>query len=156
MKKLLLMLLFATFMTPVMAQNVTPEVTAVIAASSHGFQHIGIPVKDMEKTIKFYEGIGFKVAHKTKPLNGREFVFMNSGSMMLEFIPSQTTPEKPGAVDHICLDATNIEVLYETVKKAGYTIVNELVTIPFWEKGCKCFKIEGPDKEIIEWCEIIK
>lgn len=156
MKKLFIMLLMATFVSPVMAQNVTPETTAKFAALSHGFQHIGIPVKDMKATIKFYEGLGFKVAHVTKPLNGREFVFMNQGSMMLEFIPSDSTPGVAGAVDHICLDATNIEELYDAAVKAGYRIANKLVTIPFWEKGCKCFKIYGPDNEIIEWCEIIK
>ena len=151
MKKLFILLLCTTIFSPAMAQHVTTDVTATSAKYSNGFQHIGIPVKNMDVTIQFYEGLGFKVAHRTQPLNGRNFVFMNQGSLMLEFIPSDTTPEMAGAVDHFCLDCTHIEELYETIKNAGYKIANPLVTNSFWEKGSKCFKIYGPDTEIIEY-----
>ena len=30
-----------------------------------GLQHIGMPVKNIDNTIRFYEGLGFSVIHRT-------------------------------------------------------------------------------------------
>ena len=33
-----------------------------IAETINGLQHIGLPTNDLEKTVAFYEGLGFSVA----------------------------------------------------------------------------------------------
>lgn len=36
-----------------------------IAETINGLQHIGLPTNDLEKTVAFYEGLGFSVALRT-------------------------------------------------------------------------------------------
>ncbi|MDR3335033.1 MAG: hypothetical protein LBT13_09150 [Treponema sp.] len=34
-------------------------------------------------------------------------------------------------------------------------VVSAIQNLPFWGKGIKFFKIEGPNKELIEFCQIL-
>ena len=122
-----------------------------------GFQHIGLPVKDLDATVRFYEGLGFQEAHRTTFPNGMAFVFLQLGSCMLEVYPVKEPAGKPGAIDHLCLDVTNIEAVYNEVVAAGHEILTKGVeSAPFWEHGIRYFKIQGPDAEILEFCEILQ
>jgi catechol 2,3-dioxygenase-like lactoylglutathione lyase family enzyme len=39
-----------------------------------GLQHIGIPVKNLEASIRFYEGLGFEVIHKKRILRAEGYI----------------------------------------------------------------------------------
>ena len=127
-----------------------------VTAYSDGLQHIGLPTAEVQKTIDFYQGLGFTLATR-HDINGRDFAFMKLGNLLIEVIPNDKPTMRAGAVDHICLNVTKIEEFYKKIKDAGYKMIDQnIVDIAFWEKGARYFFIEGPNKERIEFCEIVK
>ena len=120
-----------------------------------GIQHIGIPTNDIQKTIHFYEQLGFHKELVTK--NNEETVaFLKLHNLVIETYENKAATMQVGAIDHISLDVKNIEPLYQLIKSKGFTILDEHVnSLPFWENGIKYFTILGPNKEKIEFCEKI-
>lgn len=161
MKKLLIMAgMIAGLTGQAMAQTPgTPETRDVFARYTIGIHHVAVPVKDLQKTVAFYTSLGFKMDAQPK-LGDKQFIFMRMGNMLMEFYPSDNTAQKNGAVDHFCLEVTDIDQTFEAAKKAGYTFENDKVQIntlaTFFEKGSRCFKIVGPDMEVIEFFEVKK
>lgn len=61
-----------------------------------------------------------------------------------------------GAVDHIALNVTDIEEIYEIAKKRKYCILDDGIQfLPFWENGVRFFTIFGPNKEKIEFSQYL-
>ena len=133
-----------------------------------GVQHIGIPTNDINKTIGFYETLGFNIAYRT--LNGAEEVaFLQLHNLMIETYQNHQAKMEYGAIDHIAIDVKYIEDLFDEVKALADKAKTEAVaasaaplltmldqqvnSLPFWENGVKFFTIEGPNKEKIEFCE---
>ena len=132
-----------------------------MAISTHltGIQHIGIPTKDLDATTVFFTSLGFESRHEVKNADGEVVCkFLGLGNMVIETYVSPAATGVPGAIDHITLDTTDVEAVYKEVKASGqYTLEEDKITfLPFWEKGCKFFKVIGPNAEIVEFCEIIK
>ena len=48
-------------------------------ANITGVQHIALPAKNLNATIRFYEGLGFSVAHRTATPDGNPVVFLKLG-----------------------------------------------------------------------------
>lgn len=130
-------------------------------------QHIGIPVSNIEKSIAFYEGLGFKnVMPSTFEIEGEKggiVAMMQRSSMILELyqLPashlSAIKNRKDGHIDHIAFDVDDVDATFKTLKENKYTVLeNEPVFLNFWNKGCKYFNILGPDGERLEFNEIIK
>ena len=120
-----------------------------------GIQHVGIPTNDMQKSISFYEGIGFEIVWQTvNEQNNEAVAFLQLGNLVMEIYENKQAVMKTGAIDHIALDVTDIDFLFESVQKNGYKMLDEKVQyLPFWEHGVKFFTIEGPNGEKIEFCE---
>ncbi len=118
-----------------------------------GVQHIGIPTNSMDKTVAFYEQLGFRIAFQT--VNGDEKVaFLQLHNLLIETYENHAAAMQAGAIDHISLDVKNIDSLFEVVKQKELSLLDKQVNyLPFWEKGVKFFTIEGPNKEKIEFCE---
>ena len=132
-----------------------PQKKVDIREFSSGIQHVGIPSSDIQKTIDFYTGLGFTLVSR-KDIGGRDFAFLQLGTLMVEAIPNDSPCMEAGAIDHICLDAKTINVLFNQLKEAGYQLLNdELVDFDAWENGTKLFFIMGPNNEKIEFCEIL-
>ena len=122
---------------------------------SGGIQHIGLPTTDVQKTIDFYSGLGFKTAGRFTP-NGRDFAFVQLGSLLIEIIPTAEPAMCNGAVDHFCLDVKDIETVYRRLSEAGYHMLSDgIQDIDFWEHGARYFFIRGPNNEKIEFCEVL-
>lgn len=120
-----------------------------------GIQHLGIPTNDIEKTIRFYEQLGFKVALRTNN-NGEAVAFLQMQNLVIETYENRTAVMRAGTIDHIALDVKNIDALFELVKTKQFQMLDEQVnSLPFWENGVKFFTIVGPNKEKIEFCEKI-
>ena len=116
-----------------------------------GLQHIGIPTNDIEASKAFYQSLGFSIALDT--WNGEEHViFFRLGDLTLEVYQNGKAVLTPGAVDHVCVNVTDVEAVFEEVKKLGYEAIEGSVQfLPFWENGVRYFTIFGPNKEKIEF-----
>jgi len=128
------------------------------AAFITGVQHIGIPTNDMNATVDFYQRLGFKIAFETfiKEENCR-VCFFKLENLCIEAYENHQAVMKSGAVDHIAIDTNDIEAAFEFAKKGNFKLLNtEIQSIPsFWAKGVRFFKIEGPNLESIEFCQIL-
>lgn len=129
-------------------------------------QHVGIPVTELEKGITFYESLGFKNVMTTTFLHGK-----STGTVaMMQYkkkvvIELYQFPKKElaairartqGNIDHIAFDVSDIDKTFAQLTKAGYTIAEpEPVFLPFWKKGCKYFNLIGPNKERLEFNQIL-
>lgn len=129
-----------------------------IAARVTGIQHIGLPTNDLNKTVKFYQNLGFQVTFETN-LPTDYVVFLQLKNICIEAFQAVGAPAatgRPGAIDHISLDVDDIEATWNAVKDAGYTPVEaEIDALPYFEKGVRFFNITGPNAETIEFCQIL-
>ncbi len=120
-----------------------------------GLEHVGVPTADIEKTIAFYESLGFTVALRTAVPGGGNVAFLQLGNVMIETYESDDVAGKPGAIDHLALKARDIEAAFKAVKALGYEMVNdEIEFLPFWENGVRFFTFYGPNREKIEFSQI--
>ena len=128
-----------------------------IADFCSGVNHIGVPTLDYNKSVAFYEGLGFKKAHTKVNPNGQQVAFMQCGNLIVETYDKEGAAMKTGAINHIAVDVHNIDELHKIIKAKGFKFIQDKVTpLPYWEKGIKYFSIEGPNKETIEFCERLK
>lgn len=122
-----------------------------------GFQHVGIPTKDMEASTKFYEAIGFDVMYETiDESNGAKVKFFKQKDLVFEVYESTDVTMTTGSIDHISIDVTDVEKVYKEINKMGMNNLNdEIHFLPFFEKGVRYFIIEGPNKEKIEFNQYV-
>jgi len=120
-----------------------------------GIQHLGLPAKDMEQTLKFYRDLGFAEVFST--LNNRSrVVFVKQKNLIIEIYEEDETAGKPGAIDHVALNVTDIEKTFEIVGKLGYKMLDtEIQFSPFWEHGIKFFTIMGLNGEKVEFSQML-
>ena len=119
-----------------------------------GLGHIGIPTSDIEKTIAFYEELGFVTAHRNRvPGNGAQVAFLQLGDLVIETY-AEGGNGLDGAINHFALNCTDIESAFAEASARGYKILsNGIETLPFWGNGVAFFIIEGPNRERIEFCQ---
>ena len=118
-----------------------------------GYDHVGIPTNDMEATTKFYETIGFKLAHENTN-NGGKVRFFQYGDIIIEtYEVFGKAAMVRGAIDHIALRVTDIEKCYEEAKAAGLDVFEGPCFLPFWENGIKYICIMGPNNEVVEFLQ---
>lgn len=85
-----------------------------------GVQHIGVPTNDLEKTVAFYETIGFQPVLETVNEAANERVtFLQLKNLVIETYENHAAVGKPGAIDHIALDTTDVEAAFAAAKEAG-------------------------------------
>ena len=64
--------------------------------------------------------------------------------------------ERNGAVDHVALDVTDIEAVFAEIKEAGYPMLDEEIQfLPFWANGVRFFTILGPNREKVEFSQML-
>ncbi|WP_411676456.1 VOC family protein [Caproicibacter sp.] len=122
-----------------------------------GIQHVGISAKDIEATIAFYTGLGFKLKLRTQNDRSKEKVaFLQLKNLTIEAYECSSPKSNAGAVDHFALDTADIETVYQQLQKAGYRFESPgILSLPFWEKGIRYFIIIGPNQEKIEFCQML-
>lgn len=122
-----------------------------------GIQHIGIPTNDIEKTEAFYHELGFETAFETvNEAAGEKVKFLRCKNIVIETYENHQAALRNGAIDHLALDVTDIEETFRQIKAAGYPMLDEEIQfLPFWERGVKFFTIEGPNKEKIEFSQML-
>ena len=124
------------------------------AALFTGLSHIGLPTADVDQTVKFYEQFGFRIQWSQHSSPESHTVFMECGSCVMEIYYFADPAKANGAVDHVALNVTDIEAVYEYVRSLGYTPLEEAITfLPFYEKGVRFFTILGPNHEKVEFSQ---
>ena len=132
----------------------------------NSFQHLGIPVSNLDVSEKFYERLGFSnVMSSPFEKNGEtgKVAMMEKNGMIIEIyqLPPSELEEiksrKDGHIDHIAFDVDDIDVTYKALKENNFNPVEEEpVFLPYWKKGCRYFAILGPDGEKLEFNQILK
>lgn len=122
-----------------------------------GLQHIGLPTNDLEKTVAFYEGLGFTVALRTKNEAANEPVaFLQLKNIVIETYENKAAAGAPGAIDHIALDVTDVDAVFELLRAQGCTLLDSGVQfLLFWERGVRFFTILGPNGEKVEFSQML-
>jgi lactoylglutathione lyase len=128
-------------------------------------QHVGIPVTVLSNSISFYEKLGFSnVMEAPFDFGGSKgtCVMMQRGTIIIELyqLPPHAIENiknrKDGHIDHIAFNVTDIDNTFDTLKRAGYTILEETPTfLQFWKNGCRFFNILGPDGERLEFNQVL-
>ena len=122
-----------------------------------GIQHIGIPTDDLDRTVSFYQKLGFSIALQTVNREANERVaFLRLGTLTVETYENKAARMAPGAIDHVAIDVRDVEEVYAYINENGLNPTKDtLHTLPFWENGVKFFTIEGPNKEKIEFSQYL-
>ena len=128
-------------------------------------QHIGIPAHDLEISIPFYERLGFEnVMESPFEFDGGygTCVMMKNHEVIVELyqMPEKQLAEikqrKNGHVDHFAIDVSDVDLAFDTLKKAGIEMLESTPTfLPFWKNGTRFFNVKGPSGETIEFNQIL-
>lgn len=125
-----------------------------IAEFVTGIQHIGVPTQDMEKTMEFYQGLGFELVHRCQ--KECDVCFLKLGGIFIEAYTVEKTEARLGAIDHIALNVTDVDSLFRQLNLHGYNLLDDCVNyLPFWENGVRFFNIQGPNNEKIEFNQLL-
>ena len=122
-----------------------------------GLQHVGIPVKNMDDAVHFYKSLGFEEAFRAAGHEGNgPVVFMKLKGLMVELYQRENTAGRPGAIDHIAIDVTDIAAAFDMVQKMEYPEKEKgICFLPFWQNGVRFFTICGPQGERVEFSQIL-
>lgn len=117
-----------------------------IAETINGLQHIGLPTNDLEKTVAFYEGLGFSVALRTvNEAAGEQVAFLQLKELMIEAYQTGRAAGRAGAVDHIALDVADVDTLFVLLRDGGYELLDDAVRfLPFWARGVRFSPSSAP------------
>src|SRR5688500_16784248 len=149
----------------IMHKLVHTKIMQALKLNITGLQHVGIPVTDLGASIAFYERLGFtnvmEAAFHFQGGNGT-CVMMQYGSILMELyqLPpkelSSIKKRNDGHIDHVAFNVTDIEYTFDTLKRGGYTILEEVPAfLQFWKNGCRYFNIVGPDGERLEFNQVL-
>lgn len=122
-----------------------------------GINHIGIRVKNLEESRKFYEQLGFEflvgpvgpepVAILEHASGVNINLILNGDQEIAENILMDVEKKYPGYT-HVALDVSDIEAVQKKVEKLGIKITEGPITLP---NGGIMFFIRDQDKNVIEF-----
>ena len=116
-----------------------------------GIQHLGLPTEDLKKTVDFYHGLGFDTIW-----NSETVYFLQLGTLVIETYQVDEAAKKAGAIDHVALNVKDVEAAWRDAQACGYeTEDTEINFLPFFENGVKFFTIIGPNREKVEFNQIL-
>ena len=117
-----------------------------------GLAHIGVFVRDMDKSIDFYKRLGFKL-DKEEQL-GIRLAFLSAGTCLIELVEKTDIPLRDaGVVDHVAVVVDDIVAAIENAKEQGIEIdASKISEVPILG-GVKNVFFDGPDGERLEFFE---
>lgn len=123
-----------------------------------GLAHIGIMVKDIEVSKKFYmELLDFELKAEYK-LGDMTLSFLDLGDCKLELVGKASNEARlPGTVDHIALEVEDIEPLMcKLIEKGVKFDTDNYGYMPNLFNGVRNVFFKGPDGERIEFFDYMK
>jgi catechol 2,3-dioxygenase-like lactoylglutathione lyase family enzyme len=131
-----------------------------------GFQHLGLPVTNLERSKAFYLDFGFVEVLRTDlpgPDEPVRVAMLAKDGFTIELYQlsgaerAEIAARQDGHIDHIALNVLDIEQAYAEIQAAGLEILeaDAPVFLPFWAHGVKYFTVRGPDGEKVEFNQIL-
>ena len=122
--------------------------------------HLGMATNNLDKLVAWYvDELGFEVFGECVAPDGTPIKFIRNGDLKYEiFQPAGgADPDTIGRIDHVSYASDDIEKDYKYCVEKGYEILTDGIEgiDSAWEKGCRYFKIKGPDGEAIEFDQIL-
>ena len=120
-----------------------------------GLAHIGVKVRDIEASIRFYRDVlGFQLTSR-QDLGATHLAFLNIGTCLIELVQKETYEERTaGQVDHIAMEVRDIDQLVcRLIEKNVKFLSNEINVAPDLLDGVKNIFFVGPDGERFEFFE---
>ncbi|TXC93180.1 VOC family protein [Metabacillus litoralis] len=120
-----------------------------------GFEHVGVQIIDIEKSIKFYQDVvNLELIDQFIHTDGKlKLAFLGlNGEIIVELIEGYN-PDLPeeGKVHHIAFNVNEIEKEKQRLVGLGVELIfNDITTLP---NGAKYLFFKGPDREWIEFYE---
>ncbi|MCM3162976.1 VOC family protein [Metabacillus litoralis] len=120
-----------------------------------GFEHVGIQVENIEKSITFYKDVvGLELLDQFLHTDGKmKLAFLGVGGNIIVELIEGYNPNLPdeGKVHHIAFQVDNIEKERDRLRAANVEwIFEEITELP---NGAKYIFFRGPEKEWIEFFE---
>lgn len=119
-----------------------------------GIQHIGIPTDKYSETLDFYKSLGFEDINQEE-VQGKKVAFLRIHNVMLEVYECENPEKRTGSIEHLALSVEKVDKLYQEMLSEYKVLSPEVESLPYWKNGIRFFKVEGPNKEVIEFCEIL-
>ena len=119
-----------------------------------GLAHIGVFVKDIDKSIDYYKRLGFSLDKEEKP--GVRIAFLSAGTCLIELVEQKDLPKREaGVVDHVAVVVDDIVAAVENAKANGIEIdASQINEVPILG-GVKNVFFEGLDGERLEFFEYL-
>jgi len=120
-----------------------------------GFEHVGIQIADIDKSISFYqEVVGLELLDQFSHTDGKmKLAFLGVKDQIIVELIEGYNPDLPdeGKVHHIAFKVDNIEAERKRLQSANVEWIYEDITV--LPNGAKYIFFRGPDKEWIEFFE---
>ena len=119
-----------------------------------GLAHIGIFVKDIDKSIDYYKRLGFTLDKEEQP--GIRIAFLSAGTCLIELVEQKDLPQRTaGVVDHVAVVVDDIEAAIANANAQGIAIdASQINEVPILG-GVKNVFFDGPDGERLEFFEYL-
>jgi catechol 2,3-dioxygenase-like lactoylglutathione lyase family enzyme len=144
-----------------------------------GMHHVAISTANIDRLLRFYcDHLGFKLLAEMEWEPGSELgdqvdhivghqhtaaklAMVSTGNMIIEMFEYRSPTPTPEATEwrgydhgytHICLEVENIDIAYDTLKKAGMTFLNSPPSKPY--NGVRCLYGRDPEGHMIELIEL--
>ena len=131
------------------------ELSAVPIVGIESVNHIGIRVKDRDRSIAFYELLGFKAVMDAGFDKGHPVVMRHPGGVVLNLLGPTTVaddknilmdmPEKYAGITHMALTVSSLEATNQFMTDHGIAITGS-----FSHGNMSAIFIRDPDRNVIE------
>ena len=102
------------------------------------FHHVTISSRDADRSIKFYEQLGFQTVLRSSPDNGLRIIHMKLGAVLLEIFSYSNWQEAPTSTRSLDTDLPRLGIKHFGLKVADIEKArNDLINIGMCQRRSK-------------------
>jgi lactoylglutathione lyase len=123
----------------------------------NGIHHLGLWVKDAEKSLDFYTQLGAKVIHSFPMSDTDKTIYLVDlgNNAVVEIIPrGNGEEEKDAHWAHVAFRTDDARAAYDLALKAGAATQMEPKDVNLGTMAATIAFVLGPDKEVIEFFQV--